>query len=109
MLHIPRLKRNLLSVKKLINVGVQVVFSKARCKMIKGAMVIAKGVRFGTLYKLEVYIVECNRTSIKIKSVDTSSKYLRVSPSIDGNGFWVPKGALSSKAKLLAKNTMLWH
>ncbi|GLJ29753.1 hypothetical protein SUGI_0587340 [Cryptomeria japonica] len=109
VLHIPRLKRNLLSVSKLIDVGVQVVFSEAGCKMITGAMVVARGVRFGTLYKLEAYTVECNSTSVKSKSANTSLEDLKVSPSADGNGFWVPKGALSSEAKLPAEKTMLWH
>lgn len=94
---------------KLIDAGVQVVFSETGCKMIKGAMVVARGVRFGTLYKLEAYTVECNSTFVKSKSVDTSLEDLKVSPSADGNGFWVPKGALSSEAKLPAEKTMLWH
>ena len=28
---------------------------------------------------------------------------------MDGHGFWVPKGALSTKSNLLAEKTMLWH
>lgn len=34
---------------------------------------------------------------------------LRVSSSIDGNGFWVPKGSLSFEEKLSIEKTMLWH
>lgn len=94
---------------KLIDASVQVVFSEARCKMIKGAMVVARGVRFGTLYKLEAYTIECNSTSVKSKSAHTSLEDFKVSLLADGNGFWVPNGALSSEAKLLAKKTMLWH
>ena len=33
----------------------------------------------------------------------------KISLSIDGRGFWVPKGALSTESKLLAEKTMLWH
>lgn len=45
VLHIFGLKQNLLSMRKLIDVDVQVIFSNERCKM-------ARGVIFGTLYKL---------------------------------------------------------
>lgn len=109
VLHIPGLKWNLLSVSKLIDAGVQVVFSDARCKMIKGSMMIAKGVKFDTLYNLETYIVECNNTFVKSKFVDTSSKYLRVSLLVDGHWFLVPKGAISFEAKFSVEKTMLWH
>ncbi|GLJ33476.1 hypothetical protein SUGI_0673510 [Cryptomeria japonica] len=105
VLHIPGLKRNLLSLRKLIDAGVQIAFSEAGYKMIKGAMVIARGVRFNTLYRLDTYTIECNRTFVKGKSMED----LRFSPSANGNGFWVPKGALSSEAKLPIEKTMLWH
>ena len=32
--------------------GVKIVFEKDRCKMIRGAMVLMRGVQYGTLYKL---------------------------------------------------------
>lgn len=85
------------------------VFSDAGCKMVRGAMVIARGVRFGTLYKLEAYTVDYNSTSIKIKSIDTSLEDVRVSPLVDGHGFWVLKGSFSSEAKLPIEKTLLWH
>ena len=47
---IPGLARNLLSVSKLIDAGVHVQFSQAGVKMVRGAMVIARGSRLGTLY-----------------------------------------------------------
>ena len=53
ILHIHGLARNLLSVSKLGDVGVQIVFSSDGCKMTRGSMVLAKGVRMGTLYKLD--------------------------------------------------------
>ena len=35
------------------DVGVKIVFEKETCKMVRGEMVLLKGVRFGTLYKLQ--------------------------------------------------------
>ena len=45
VLYIPSLAQNLLSMNKLGDVGVQVVFLSGGCKMIRGSMVLAKGVR----------------------------------------------------------------
>lgn len=72
-------------------------------------MVTARGVRFGTLYKIEAYTIECNGTFIKIKSMDTPLEDSKISPLVDGNGFWVPKGALSFEAKLPIEKTMLCY
>ena len=55
-MHILGLARNLLSVSMLNDVGVQVVFSKYGCKMMRGAMVLAKGTRRGTLFQLDAHI-----------------------------------------------------
>ena len=33
----------------------------------------------------------------------------KVSLSVDGRGFWVPKSALSIESKLTVEKTMLWH
>jgi predicted metal-dependent enzyme (double-stranded beta helix superfamily) len=63
--------------------------------MVRGAMVIARGARYGTLYKLDACTVECNSTSMKRESMEE----VGVSPSTDGHGFWVLKGALYSKSK----------
>ena len=53
VLHIPGLARNLLSASKLGDVRVQFVFSSDGCKMTRGSMVLAKGVRMGTFYRLD--------------------------------------------------------
>jgi hypothetical protein len=53
VLHIPGLAINLISVRKMNDVGVKTIFEKETCKMVRGAMVLLKGVRFGTLYKLQ--------------------------------------------------------
>ena len=44
VLHILGLARNLISVSKMADVGVKIVFEKDRCKMIWGAMVLMRGV-----------------------------------------------------------------
>ena len=46
------------------DVGVQVVFSKDGCKMMRGAMVLAKGTRRGTLFQLDACMSQCNSSSI---------------------------------------------
>jgi hypothetical protein len=52
VLHIPGMARNLISVSKMEDVGVKTIFEKGTCRMVRGAMVLMRGVRFGTLYKL---------------------------------------------------------
>jgi len=109
VLHIKGLVTNFLSVSKLIDVGVHVQFSEVGVKMVRGAMVIARGSRLGTLYQLDACMVECNISSDKTMKMTTLLEKERVSLSIDGRGFWVPKGALSTKSKLPVEKTMLWH
>ena len=66
VLHIPGLARNLISVSKMANAGVKIVFEKDRCKMIRGSMVLMRGVQYGTLYKLwgKTVICDCNSTVV---------------------------------------------
>jgi hypothetical protein len=52
VLHIPKLARSLISVSKMDDAGVDTVFGKNTCKMVRGAMVLMRGVRCGTLYKM---------------------------------------------------------
>ena len=52
VLHIPILARNLFSVSKLDDAGVKIVFEKDTWKMVQGELVLMRGVRIGTLYKL---------------------------------------------------------
>lgn len=61
---------------------------------------IARGVKFGKWYKLDACTIEYNSTYVKRKSMNTLLEEVRVSPSIDGHGFWAPKGTLSSESKL---------
>jgi hypothetical protein len=50
---IPSLARNLIYVRKMDDVGVKTIFEKENCRMVLGAMVLMKEVRFKNLYKLQ--------------------------------------------------------
>jgi hypothetical protein len=52
VLHIPGMARNLIYVSKMENAGVKTIFEKGTRGMVRGEMVLMRGVRFGTLYKL---------------------------------------------------------
>jgi hypothetical protein len=62
VMHIPKLARSLISVSKMEDAGVDTVFGKRTCKMVRGAMVLMRGVWCGTLYKLlgRTYTNGCN-------------------------------------------------
>jgi hypothetical protein len=66
VLHIPKLARSLIFVSKLGDAGVKNVFEKNTCKMVQGAMVLMRGVRCGTLYKLlgSTYTNGCNSSVV---------------------------------------------
>jgi len=53
VLHILALARNMISVSKLDDAGVKIVFEKDTCKMVQEALVLMRGVRIRTLYKLQ--------------------------------------------------------
>jgi hypothetical protein len=53
VLHIPGLAINLISVRKMDDAGVKTIFEKETCRMVRGEMVLLKGVWFGTLYKMQ--------------------------------------------------------
>ena len=80
VLHIPGLAKNLIYVSKMVNVGVKTVLKKDRCKMVQGAMVLMRGVQYGTMYKLlgRIVIDGCNNTSVP-KSKDEESKVPNIS------------------------------
>jgi hypothetical protein len=46
VLHIPGLVRNLISIRKMDDAGVKTIFEKETYRMVRGAMVLLKGVRF---------------------------------------------------------------
>eukprot|EP00253_Pinus_taeda_P015212 PITA_15212 len=66
VLHIPALDRNPISVSKLDDAGVKTVFEKDTCKMIRGALVLMRGIWIGTLYKLQGSMVVdgCNSSVV---------------------------------------------
>ena len=53
VLHIQGLARNPIFVRKMDNAGIKEIFEKETCRMVRGEMVLLKGVQFGTLYKLQ--------------------------------------------------------
>jgi hypothetical protein len=52
ILHIPKLSRSIIFVSKLDDDGVDTILGKGTCKMVRGAMVLMRGVWCGNLYKL---------------------------------------------------------
>ena len=52
VLHIPNLVRNLISIRNMDVADVKIVCGYGGCKMIRGSMVLMRGVQYGTLYKL---------------------------------------------------------
>ena len=52
VLRILALAINLISVRKLADAGVKILFGKDTCKMVRGELVLMQGVWIGTLYKL---------------------------------------------------------
>jgi hypothetical protein len=53
VLHIPDLTINFISIRKMDDAGVRKLFGKETCRMVRGAMVLLKGVSFGTLYNMQ--------------------------------------------------------
>jgi hypothetical protein len=62
VLHIPSLARNLISVSKMSDAGVHTLFEKDSCKMVRGVMILMRGVQIDKLYKLlgNVDLNRCN-------------------------------------------------
>jgi hypothetical protein len=48
--------------------GVKTIFEKETCRMVRGEMVLLKGVRFGTLYKMQGSTISdgCNSSIVLI-------------------------------------------
>jgi hypothetical protein len=53
VLHILGLAKILIFVRKMDDVRVKTIFENETCRMVRGEMVLLKGVRFGTLYNLQ--------------------------------------------------------
>ena len=72
VLHIPALARNLISVSKLDDACVKTVFEKDTCKMVRGALILMRGVWIGTLYKLQgsTVVHGCNSSMVPENGVE---------------------------------------
>ncbi|KAJ0093861.1 hypothetical protein Patl1_25205 [Pistacia atlantica] len=57
VMHIPGMSRNLLFVGTMADTGIVFNCDRTSCKMTRGSMVIARGVRHGTLYRLQASVV----------------------------------------------------
>jgi hypothetical protein len=66
VMHITKLARILISVSKLDDADVDTVLGNGTCKMVRGAMVLMRGVRCGILYKLlgSTYTNRCNNSIV---------------------------------------------
>eukprot|EP00253_Pinus_taeda_P019366 PITA_19366 len=66
VLHILELARNLISIGKMDDAGVKIVFERDTYKMVRGALVLVRGVQIGTLYKFQgsTIIDVCNSSVI---------------------------------------------
>jgi hypothetical protein len=62
----PSLARNLISINKMSDVGVHIIFKKDSCKMVQGEMVLMRGYWKRTLNKLSrsVNSTGCNNTVV---------------------------------------------
>jgi hypothetical protein len=72
VMHIPGLAINLIYVSKMDDARVKSIFEKETCRMVRGAMVLLKGVRFGTLYKLQGSTISggCNSSIVPYIGVE---------------------------------------
>jgi hypothetical protein len=79
VLHIPSLEINLIFVSKMIDSGVHTLFQRDSYKMVRGVMVLMKGVRIGTRYKLlgSVELIGCNN----IVSSEVDSNLTQLNPT----------------------------
>jgi hypothetical protein len=66
VMHIPGLARNFIYVIKMNDAGVKTIFEKGTYRMVRGAMVLLKGFRFGTLYKIQGITISdgCNSSIV---------------------------------------------
>ena len=67
--HIPDLRRNLISVGQLDDEGHAILFVNGTWKVTKGARVLARGKKIGTLY-----MTSCPRDTIAVADASTDTK-----------------------------------
>jgi hypothetical protein len=76
VLHISGLERNMISIGKMSNARVHTLFQKDSCKMVRGVMVLMKGVQIVTLYKLLGSVNSTGCNNIIVLEVDSTSTRL---------------------------------
>lgn len=77
VLYILGLTRNLMFVSKMGDARLQMIFEKDTCKMVRGLMVLMRGVHIGTMYKLlgSTTTNECNSSTVCVKDKGTTSPH----------------------------------
>jgi hypothetical protein len=101
VIHILGLERNLISIIKMSDVGMHTIFPKDSCKMVRGVMVLMKGVRIGNLYKLLGSVDSYGCNNIIVPKVELNLTRLDSTRA----------GSIKTKSKSHHKfdPTMLWH
>lgn len=79
MLHIFSLRAKIIICGHTNTFGYAGSFSYARCKKVRGAMLITRSVRIISFYKVDAYTAKCNKNFVKTKFMDTSLEKVRVS------------------------------
>ena len=70
VLHVPELARNLFSVSKATDQGLEVIFDKEGCKFLKGSTVVATAIRDENLYRLQCKKPDPESTSLVTTASD---------------------------------------
>jgi hypothetical protein len=68
----------MISVSKMSDAGVHTLFQKDSCKMVRGAMVLMKGVWIGTLYNLLGNVDSTGCNNIVSPKIDLTSTQLNL-------------------------------
>jgi hypothetical protein len=72
VIHILGLEKDLIFVSKMSHVGVHTLFQKDSCNMVRGVMVLMKGIWIGTLYKLLGNVNSTGCNNIATPEVDST-------------------------------------
>ena len=72
VLHVPELARNLFSVSKATDQGLEVIFDKEGCKFLKGSTVVATAIRDENLYRLQCKKSDPESTSLATTASDNA-------------------------------------
>jgi hypothetical protein len=66
LIHILVLAKNLIFVRKMDDAEKKTIFEKETCRIVQGVMMLLKGNRFGTMYKLQGRIISdgCNSSIV---------------------------------------------